>query len=478
MRRARALVAMTAAVLVIVAPGTARAQGASDQSSSGYSTGHGVGAEASQVTRSPGAGGGSSSSGRSGPAIDYQARYQSLVGAMAGEQLRETDRRATEAARYHALRGQSAECSSLAAHYRSIAYRRVLVVERVPETRTVTVYEHIPFYETVHIPVTVYEHIPIVEHYSVWVRHGWRWVLQRRTRISWSVRAVTTYRTERRLTWRVEARTVTFTVWHTVERWETRLVNPVALAVATVYANCALHYAALADAHEGQVAARRATWNVAWSGLNREAHEAWRAFNTSCTTGARQGDFATQVCSFGEWRGFAPGSFSRTVRVVPPRPSTHLIQQARDEVGPPPPVIRMNPRVEWEQIVRLPTWMWLEGGAWAVQTARADAGEAWAEARAVPARVTWDMGNGESVTCRDPGSSFDESRPGRSQTTDCSYTYRQSSAGRPADAYTVTATVFYDVTWTGSGGAGGDLGTLTTSSSARVRVAELQALNV
>ena len=59
----------------------------------------------------------------------------------------------------------------------------------------------------------------------------------------------------------------------------------------------------------------------------------------------------------------------------------------------------------------------------------------------------------------------------------CGYTYDRSSAGQPGGAYRVTVTITWDITWTGTGGAGGALAPLDTVAAAGFRVAESQALN-
>lgn len=88
------------------------------------------------------------------------------------------------------------------------------------------------------------------------------------------------------------------------------------------------------------------------------------------------------------------------------------------------------------------------------------------------------MGDGSSVRCTGRGTPY-ESKKGsdpKSSSPDCGYTYRSSSAGEPSDAYRVTATVHWTVTWSGAGQSG-SFADLTTTSSAAFRVAESQAVN-
>ena len=56
----------------------------------------------------------------------------------------------------------------------------------------------------------------------------------------------------------------------------------------------------------------------------------------------------------------------------------------------------------------------------------------------------------------------------------CDHVYEAPSVGQPNDAYTVTATSTWEITWTG-GGTSGAL-TVTRSSTTTVRIGELQVL--
>lgn len=123
-------------------------------------------------------------------------------------------------------------------------------------------------------------------------------------------------------------------------------------------------------------------------------------------------------------------------------------------------------------VVQWPVQLWLTGG-WEPQSATASAGGLSATVTARPERVTWTMGDGGSVTCSTAGSPA--SRGGGS---DCSYTYKVSSAGRAGDAYRVSVAVTFAATWRATDGTGGDLGPLTSpAGSVTVQVGEVQAVN-
>jgi hypothetical protein len=164
----------------------------------------------------------------------------------------------------------------------------------------------------------------------------------------------------------------------------------------------------------------------------------------------------------------------------PPADPVALAQQALQRTPIVQPPIGMNPSTASEQLVNLQSWLWVNT-PWVPVSATATAGPVTVTTVATPQQVVWDMGNGDQVTCG-PGTPYDPSRSSSDQQPSCSYTYRASSAGRPNGAFRVTATEYWQVTWTAVGvgpgaPAGGGLGAVTRSSTAAVRVAEAEATN-
>jgi hypothetical protein len=144
----------------------------------------------------------------------------------------------------------------------------------------------------------------------------------------------------------------------------------------------------------------------------------------------------------------------------------------------PAPAIRTNPAAGHDQLVNLPTWLWVDRQTWGIRAATASVPGLAATATAVPITVTWTMGDGNQVICHGPGVPYDMAQPPEHQRTNCSYTYRNSSAGRPGDQYVVSATTTWSISWTAIGAAGGGtLPALLRTSSTTVRVAEAQAIN-
>jgi hypothetical protein len=148
-----------------------------------------------------------------------------------------------------------------------------------------------------------------------------------------------------------------------------------------------------------------------------------------------------------------------------------VAEQAVRHLGFMSPTIEMAPPTGSSQLVGVATWLWIDPGAWRMLSASATAGPVTTTAVATPTRVVWDMGDGSTVTCDGPGTPYNPSTP--NATTDCSYTWPAPGTFR------VTATVYWSISWTAQGAAGG--GTLGVqagpASAVTVVVEESQAIN-
>ncbi len=149
-----------------------------------------------------------------------------------------------------------------------------------------------------------------------------------------------------------------------------------------------------------------------------------------------------------------------------------LAQLARKRLRLPQPRIVASPT--GDQLVHLPTWLWLSDG-WQQVSASASVPGLSVTAVAKPTSVSWSMGDGGVVDCVGPGTPYRETGNPRAASPDCGYAYRTSSAFQPNHAFQVTATVRWTVSWSG-GGQSGVFSGLTTSSITRYRVAQSLAL--
>ncbi|GLZ37884.1 hypothetical protein Acsp05_15080 [Actinokineospora sp. NBRC 105648] len=157
-----------------------------------------------------------------------------------------------------------------------------------------------------------------------------------------------------------------------------------------------------------------------------------------------------------------------------PLPSpAELAAQARSQLRLPSLTIAANPA--GEQLVVLPTWLWMDPAGWQDVSATAAVPGVSVTAVARPTGVSWSMGDGSTVTCTGPGVAFPAGTDPGSSSPQCGHTYRSSSAGQPSQAFAVAATVHWTVTWSGAGQSGA-FPDMTTTSTAAFRVAESQAL--
>ena len=158
-------------------------------------------------------------------------------------------------------------------------------------------------------------------------------------------------------------------------------------------------------------------------------------------------------------------------------PPAALAELARQTLGLPSPVIASNPVQDGLQLVNLPTWLWIAPAQWAPRSKTATVPGESVTATATPVSVTWHPGDGSTVTCDGAGTPYSSADDPAAASPDCGHTWTTSSAGQPGGAFRATATITWDITWRGAGGAGGALPPLFTTAVAAFRVAESQALN-
>ncbi|MDI6104367.1 hypothetical protein QLQ12_37830 [Actinoplanes sp. NEAU-A12] len=154
---------------------------------------------------------------------------------------------------------------------------------------------------------------------------------------------------------------------------------------------------------------------------------------------------------------------------APPVVSPEVVaRQAVAKLQLPEVTIRMNP--PGDQLVNLPIWLALDAASWTSQSATASVPGVSVTATARPVKVAWSMGDGTTRTCDGPGTAWTAGTDPRAASPDCGHVYRRAS-----DAYRVTATVTWEVTWAGAGQSG-TVPDLTTSGQVQTRVQESQAV--
>lgn len=152
-----------------------------------------------------------------------------------------------------------------------------------------------------------------------------------------------------------------------------------------------------------------------------------------------------------------------------------LAARAVDQLPLVGPDIGIAPEPGKTGLVGVPVWMWTQTptATWGPVTATATVPSLSVTAQAVASQIEWVMGDGETVVCSNPGTPYVKQRGGGESPT-CGHVYVRPSVGQPDEAYQVTATTTWQITWTG----GGESGSLVEqrSSTVPVRIGELQVL--
>lgn len=174
----------------------------------------------------------------------------------------------------------------------------------------------------------------------------------------------------------------------------------------------------------------------------------------------------------GIWSG--PGSYlfwADTAPGVIPDPRV-LAQQAVTQMRLRAVTIGMAPDPSPGSVglVGLPIWLWVaspDQSTWGPNTKTASAGGYSVTATGRVTQVVWSMGDGGTVACTSTGTSYTDSF-GMSASPDCGYRYTKQGT------YTVTATSYWTINWSGIGESG--VINQTYTSSVVVTIGELQTV--
>lgn len=166
---------------------------------------------------------------------------------------------------------------------------------------------------------------------------------------------------------------------------------------------------------------------------------------------------------------------------APPSPA-ELARQAMFKIVFGHPALHTAPGRDGKPLVGMGLWLWYDP-AEAIQgpnAASASAGGVTVTATATLQYVEWSMDDGSGPKrCDGPGTPY-RADYGAAESPDCGYRYAVSSAGRPGDAFTVSAVLHWRITATidGTGTQPVDPQEWTTDSELlQLPVGELQVLN-
>lgn len=142
------------------------------------------------------------------------------------------------------------------------------------------------------------------------------------------------------------------------------------------------------------------------------------------------------------------------------------------------PTIGIEPAQNGSGLVGMPVWMWTVQSpqTWGPQSKSAGVTGLSVTATATAKSISWDMGDGHTVTCQNPGTQY-SAADGLAASPNCGYSYTQPSGGMPNGVYPIKATTTWQVTWLASTGQAGAFPDQLLSSTTTVKIGELQVVN-
>ncbi len=157
-----------------------------------------------------------------------------------------------------------------------------------------------------------------------------------------------------------------------------------------------------------------------------------------------------------------------------------LARRALAELRIPEPVIFRSPAqsngaggipVTW---ANLWTWVWTSPASWAEHFKKASVGDVWARVMVSPVALIFrpDVGS-VAVSCDGPGRAWTPEDGDAAPTRGgCGYMYRSVNS-----AVTSSLSIRWRVSWTGSDGSSGQLPAMTTTTTSRFAVEQIQGVN-
>ena len=166
-----------------------------------------------------------------------------------------------------------------------------------------------------------------------------------------------------------------------------------------------------------------------------------------------------------------------------PRPPTpgELAQAAYGQLRLPSPTIERSPP-QYNDYNGFPftwlniwTWVWTSPGSYSPVSKSVSVPGVSATVVARPVALVFDPGDGSApVSCAGPGRAWTQSDGDNPPPGGCGFMYRHTSN---RSLLTATVTIRWDVTWSGTGGAGGAFNGMTTQASSQLQVLDVQVVN-
>lgn len=114
---------------------------------------------------------------------------------------------------------------------------------------------------------------------------------------------------------------------------------------------------------------------------------------------------------------------------------------------------KIAPPPSYHTYISYKNWLWVQSSQWHTVTASQSVRGATVTLTATPSYTSWDMGNGDTVSCVGPGREWVKGMP-EDAPTNCSYAYDEMQDPE-GDTWTVTAQINYTLAWTCTGNCGG-----------------------
>ena len=170
--------------------------------------------------------------------------------------------------------------------------------------------------------------------------------------------------------------------------------------------------------------------------------------------------------------GAAPGAPTVT--------PAQLAQQASKQLPLSHPTIRRSPSQDLRyqgdpySWVNLWTWFWTDPASYKPLTQTVSLGGVSATVTAKPVGLLFDPGDGSNpVRCDGPGRAWTDADGKAAPSSGCGFEYTHVTNG----TVLTRITILWQVSWSGSGGAGGVLPQLRTEATAPLRVLQAQVVN-
>lgn len=165
---------------------------------------------------------------------------------------------------------------------------------------------------------------------------------------------------------------------------------------------------------------------------------------------------------------------------VPTATPAQLAQEASDQLPLSRPTIRRSPNQDlryqgdpytW---VNLWTWFWTDPASYRPLTQTVQVGGVFATVAAKPVGLLFDPGDGSNpVRCDGPGRAWTDADGKAAPSSGCGFEYTHVTSG----TVLTRVAILWQVSWSGSGGAGGVLPQLRTETTAPLRVLQAQVVN-